>query len=147
MTKTQAPVVPSCSKRSLAGGDALVYTDSAMRCLLVRDITPGMILARPARSLDGSLLYKPGTVLEAKQLGWLKQAGLHELWVVRSGEPVPDPTVPEYLDRYGPDFAAKLQGIFAQAMVNRTMQNLFLGALGHATDCYRRYRLNDREEE
>jgi hypothetical protein len=118
-----------------------------MRCLLVRDITPGMILARPARSLDGSLLYKPGTVLEAKQLGWLKQAGLHELWVVRSGEPVPDPTVPEYLDRYGPDFAAKLQGIFAQAMVNRTMQNLFLGALGHATDCYRRYRLNDREEE
>ena len=147
MTKTQAPFAHRGSKPSLAGVEALVYTVGAMRCLLVRDITPGMILARPARSLDGSLLYKAGTVLEAKQLGWLQQAGLHELWVVRAGEPVPDPTVPEYLDRYGPDFAAKLQGIFAQAMVNRTMQNLFLGALGHATDCYRRYRLNDREEE
>jgi hypothetical protein len=105
-----------------------------------------MVLARPARSLDGSLLYRAGTTLEAKQLGWLAQAGLHELWVVRPEEPVPDATVPEYLDRYGPDFAARLQGIFAQALVNRTMQKLFLGALGHATECYRRYRLDEREE-
>ncbi|HEX3132907.1 MAG TPA: hypothetical protein VHX44_04905 [Planctomycetota bacterium] len=118
-----------------------------MRCLPVGDITPGMILARPARALDGSLLYKPGLVLEAKQLGWLKQAGLQELWVVPAGEPVPDPTVPEYLDRYGPDFAAKLQGTFAHALVNRTMQNLFLAALAHATDCYRRYRVDEGSEE
>jgi hypothetical protein len=118
-----------------------------MRCLPVGDITPGMILARPARALDGSLIYKPGLVLEAKQLGWLKQAGLHELWVVRAGEAVPDPTVPEYLDRYGPDFAAKLQGVYSKSLVNRTMQGLFLAALAHATECYRRYRLDEREEE
>jgi hypothetical protein len=118
-----------------------------MRCLSVGDITPGMILARPARALDGSLIYKAGMVLEAKQLGWLRQAGLHELWVVRSGEAVPDPAVPEYLDRYGPDFAAKLQGVFAPVLVNRTMQGLFLAALAHATECYRRYRLDDGAEE
>lgn len=118
-----------------------------MRCLPVADITPGMILARPARALDGTMIYRPGLVLEAKHLGWLTQAGLHELWVVRAGEKVPDPTVPEYLDRYGPDFAAKLQGAFSRALVNRTMQNLFIAALAHATDCYRRYRLDEREEE
>jgi hypothetical protein len=118
-----------------------------MRCLPVADITPGMILARPARALDGTMIYKPGLVLEAKQLGWLQQAGLQELWVVRPGERVPDPAVPEYLDRYGPDFAARLQGVFSRSLVNRTMQNLFIAALAHATDCYRRYRLDEREEE
>jgi hypothetical protein len=118
-----------------------------MRCLPVGDITPGMILARPARALDGSLIYKPGLALEAKHLGWLRQAGLQELWVVRPGEAVPDPAVPEYLDRYGPDFAAKLQGVFAPVLVNRTMQELFLAALAHATDCYRRYRLDDQDDE
>jgi len=30
--------------------------------------------------------------------------------------------------------------------VTRTMQNLFLVSLSHATDCYRRYRLADRDE-
>ena len=117
-----------------------------MRCLRLGEVVPGMILARPARTLDGGVLARPGLALTAELLGRLRDQGLHELWVVPPGSPVPDPTVPEYLDRYGPDFAARLQGVFAAAMVNRTMQNLFLGALGHASDCYRRYRLSDREE-
>lgn len=65
--------------------------------------------------------------------------------MVPAGESVPDPTVPEYLDRYGPDFAARLQMVFQRALVNHSMQNLFLVWLSHATDCYRRYRLADRD--
>jgi hypothetical protein len=117
-----------------------------MRCLRLRDISPGMVLARPARALDGAPLLKPGVALTAAQLVRLGEQGLQELWVVPMGEPVPDPTVPEYLDRYGPDFAARLQTVFQRALVNRTMQNLFLVSLSHATDCYRRYRLADRDE-
>jgi hypothetical protein len=102
-----------------------------------------MILARPARRLDGSILFQPGQHLDSTTLHRLDELGVQELWVVKAGEPVPDATVPEYLDRYGPDFAAHIQQVFADAMVNRTMQQIFLTALGHATDCYRRYRLED----
>ena len=105
-----------------------------------------MVLARPARALDGAPLLKPGVVLSEAQLKRLIEQGLEELWVVPAGEQVPDPTVPEYLDRYGPDFAARLQTVFRRALVTRTMQNLFLVSLSHATDCYRRYRLADRDE-
>lgn len=118
-----------------------------MRCLRLFNIDPGMVLARPARAFDGAVLLQPGIALTSMHLERLADEGLQELWVVRTGEEVPDPTVPEYLDRYGPDFAARLQGVFAHALVNRTMQNLFLGSLAHATDCYRRYRLADRDEE
>jgi hypothetical protein len=117
-----------------------------MRCLRLADIQPGMILARPARSLDGAPLLKAGAALGAEQLRRLGEQGLQELWVVKPGEPVPDPAVPEYLDRYGPDFAARLQAVFQSALVNRSMQRLFLSSLSHATDCYRRYRLDEREE-
>ena len=117
-----------------------------MRCLRLGEVVPGMILARAARTFDGGVLARPGLALSGELLARLRQQGLHELWVVPPGSAVPDPAVPEYLDRYGPDFAARLQGVFGAAMVNRTMQNLFLCALAHASDCYRRYRLSDREE-
>ena len=116
-----------------------------MRCLRLSDITPGMILARPARRLDGTILHQPGLSLERSVLERSDELGVQELWVVKAGEPVPDATVPEYMDRYGPDFAAHLQQVFAVALVNRTMQQLFLTALGHGADCYRRYRLEDDE--
>jgi len=51
--------------------------------------------------------------------------------------------VPPYMDRYGPDFATTLQERFDGAMVNRTMQELFLRAFDHASQCYRRYRMQD----
>ncbi len=117
-----------------------------MRCLRLADIAPGMILARPARAFDGAALLSPGATLTAEQLRRLAERGLQELWVVKAGEAVPDPTVPEYLDRYGPDFAARLQAVFQGALVTRSMQKLFLSSLSHATDCYRRYRLDEREE-
>ena len=88
-----------------------------MRCLRLSDITPGMILARPARRLDGTILHQPGLSLERSVLERLDELGVQELWVVKAGEPVPD----------------------------ATMHQLFLTALGHGADCYRRYRLEDDE--
>lgn len=118
-----------------------------MRCRRLADITPGQVLARPARSADGGVLLKPGKVLDASAIADLERHGLHEAWVVAAGERVPDPAVPEYQDRYGPDFPARLQQVFARALVDRAMQGLFLAAIAHATDCYRRYRLSDRDED
>jgi hypothetical protein len=119
----------------------------AMRLTRLDDIAPGMVLARPARSDAGVPLMTAGTVLDAEHLASLARTGVQELWVVAAGEVVPDTAVPEYMDRYGPDFPARLQRVFAGALVNRTMQRLFLGALAHAADCYRRYRVDhDREE-
>jgi hypothetical protein len=114
-----------------------------MRCLKIGDIQPGMVLARPARSGEGQMLAQSGLALTSELLGRLRSTGLEELWVVGEGESVPDPTVPEYMDRYGPDFATQLQFLFARTMTQRTMQNLYLQALAHAGDCYRRYRLDD----
>ena len=116
-----------------------------MRCLPLSDITVDMILARPARRLDGSILFQPGMSLERSTIERLTELGIQELWVVKAGEPVPDATVPEYMDRYGPDFAAHIQQVFAGALVNRTMQQIFLTALSHGANCYRRYRLEDDE--
>lgn len=50
-----------------------------MRCLRLRDITPGMVLARPARALDGAPLIKPGIALSEAQLKRLSEQGLQEL--------------------------------------------------------------------
>ena len=114
-----------------------------MRLLRLPKIEPGMVLARPARSLDGAQLMRLGQVLDVTTIDQLRRAGLQEVWVVGANEKVPDPTVPEYMDRYGPDFASRLQQVFSRALVNRGMQHLFLQALAHASDCYRRYRLDD----
>jgi hypothetical protein len=117
-----------------------------MRCLRLTDLVPGMVLARPARALDGAPLITAGTTVTREHVQRLQQQGLQEVWVVPEGERVPDPTVPEYMDRYGADFASRLQGVFSKALVNRTMQHLFLVSLAHAADCYRRYRLDEVEE-
>jgi hypothetical protein len=118
-----------------------------MRLTRLADIKPGMVLARPARNDAGVPLLAPGTVLGEDQFRALERAGVQELWVVAAGEPLPDIAVPEYMDRYGPDFPAHLQKVFAGTLVNRTMQRLFLSALAHAADCYRRYRVEpDRED-
>jgi hypothetical protein len=117
-----------------------------MRCRRLAEVTPGEVLARPARAADGGMLLKPGTVLDRAALADLERHGLHEAWVVGAGERVPDPTVPEYQDRYGQDFPARLQQVFSSTLADRAMQGLFLAAIAHATDCYRRYRLSDRDE-
>ncbi len=110
-------------------------------------IAPGMVLARPARNDAGVPLLAAGTELGDDQLATLERAGVQEVWVVAAGEAPPDAAVPGYMDRYGPDFPTRLQAVFAGALVNRTMQRLFLGALAHAADCYRRYRVDpDRED-
>ena len=112
------------------------------------DISPGMVLARPARNDAGAPLLAAGTSLGEDHVRALDRAGIQELWVVGPGEAVPSAAVPEYMDRYGPDFPERLQKIFAGTLVNRTMQRLFLGALAHAADCYRRYRVDpDREDK
>jgi hypothetical protein len=113
-----------------------------MRCVRLVDLQPGMVLARPARSDAGMPMLMAGVTLDAPRLGLLRRAGVYEVWVVAAGEPLPDATVPEYMDRYGPDFPARLQQVFAGALVNRTMQHVFLEALAHAADCYRRYRVD-----
>jgi len=88
-----------------------------------------------------------GTMLDSDQLRALERAGIQEVWVVKADEALPSATVPEYMDRYGPDFPAHLQRVFTGTLVNRSMQRLFLSALGHATSCYRRYRVDpDREQ-
>lgn len=118
-----------------------------MRLTRLDAITPGMVLARPARNDAGVPLLAAGATLGDEQLRALERTGIQELWVVAAGEPVPDVTVPEYMDRYGPDFPTRLQKVFSGSLVNRSMQRLFLGALAHAADCYRRYRVDpDRPE-
>lgn len=118
-----------------------------MRLIRLDAIAPGMVLARPARNDAGAPLLAAGAILGDEQLRALDRAGIQELWVVAAGEAVPDAAVPEYMDRYGPDFPTRLQKVFAGSLVNRSMQRLFLGALAHAAGCYRRYRVDhDRGE-
>jgi hypothetical protein len=109
---------------------------------MISEVGEGMILARPARALDGAVLLAAGAALDRAAIDRLRQEGLSELWVVQPGELVPDPTVPEYMDRYCPDFAERLQRLFARTLLDRAMQNLYIEALAHAGECYRRYRLD-----
>jgi hypothetical protein len=114
-----------------------------MQSVRLSDLPSGLVLARPARRMDGTILLHAGQSLSDATRERLLADGVQEVWVVKAGEPIPDATVPEYMDRYGPNFAAHLQNCFSQALVNRTMQHIFLTSLAHAADCYRRYRLDE----
>jgi hypothetical protein len=118
-----------------------------VRLVPVNDLRPGQVLARPARSGSGELLLPAGSVLQAAQIEGLRSRALAELAVCEAGEALPPPAAPAYMDRYGPDFPLRLQAAFGNSLVNRSMQALFLAALGHAADCYRRYRLDVPGEE
>lgn len=120
----------------------VIDVPNTMKLLRIDDISEGMVAARPARNDAGMILLAAGTSLGPDQLRGLSRVGIQELWVVAAGEAVPDPTVPEYMDRYGSDFPTRLQKVFAGSLQNSAMQRLFLGALTHAADCYRRYRID-----
>lgn len=113
-----------------------------MRALAIDDVKPGMVLARPVRDRNGRLLQEVGTELTATLIAELTMLDVQELRV-RSASEEDIPPVPPYMDRFGPDFATTLQARFEGAMVNRTMQELFLRALAHASECYRNYRMHD----
>ena len=109
----------------------------------IDELQPGMTLARPVRDPTGNVIHESGTALTRTMIADLTLLGVQELSVSEVDEPADEPTVPPYMDRYGADFATKLQDTFHDAMVNRTMQELFLRALDHAAHCYRQYRVTN----
>ena len=112
----------------------------------LEDVSPGMRLARPARTQTGEVVLTAGVSLSQAQLKHLSQLGIAELLVVGPNEAIPEPSVPEYMDRYEANFASELQAVFKDSMCTRTMQELFLRALGHASTCYRNYRLDEDQK-
>ena len=112
----------------------------------VEGLSPGMRLARPARTQSGDIILPTGTKLGEAQIHHLSQMGIAEVLVVGPHEKIPEPSVPEYMDRYEANFASELQAVFKDSLRTRAMQELFLRALGHASACYRKYRLDDDEK-
>ena len=112
----------------------------------LEDVNPGMRLARPARTQTGDIVLTAGATLNHAQLKHLAQLGIAELVVVGPHEDIPEPKVPDYMDRYEANFASELQSVFKDSMRTRTMQELFLRALGHASTCYRKYRLDEDQK-
>ena len=118
-----------------------------MQRLKLEEVKRGMLLARPARGSHGNVVLAVGAVINDRHLEHLEQLGIEEIVVVAAGEDIPEPKVPEYMDRYEPDFATKLESIFKSSLCNRCMQELYLHALSHASSCYRRYRLDDEQDQ
>lgn len=118
-----------------------------MRRIDVQSCPEGMILARPIHGEGGLVVLEAGIPLDRRRLASLDRKGISDILVVPPGEAIPDPTIPTYMDRYSDDFAPRLHAVFSKSLVNRTMQELFLRALGHATQCYRRYRLDSLPDE
>ncbi len=114
-----------------------------MQRLKLKDIRSGMLVARPARSAQGDVVLAVGSSISERHLDHLEQLGIDEVCVVEAGEEIPAPKVPEYMDRYEPDFATKIESVFQGSLSNRCMQELYLHALSHAATCYRRYRLDE----
>lgn len=114
-----------------------------MQRLKLHDVQIGMLLARPARSAHGDIVLAVGASISRRHLEHLEQLGIDEIVVVEADEDIPEPQVPAYMDRYEPNFPTHLQSVFKDTLSNRCMQELYLHALGHATNCYRRYRLDD----
>ena len=114
--------------------------------LRLEEVKKGLRLARPARTLHGDVILPAGVLLQDAQLQHLEQMGIEEVVVVNANEEIPEPKVPDYMDRYEPNFASQLQSVFKDTMKTRTMQELFLRALGHASHCYRKYRLDEDEK-
>ena len=99
---------------------------------------PGWVLARPARSGNGTVLAPAGTPLSRELASRLASQGLDGVRCVQAGEPLPQ--APEHLDRYGPDAENQLRAIFGATVADPGMLQLFTAALGHATACRARYR-------
>jgi hypothetical protein len=113
-----------------------------MQRIAVEQCPPHQILARPVHGDGGGILLAAGTPLDAAHRQLLVRHGIRDVLVQDEGTPLPDISIPAYMDRYSDDFAPRLHAVFDQAMVNRSMQELFLKALAHASHCFRRYRLD-----
>lgn len=100
---------------------------------------PGWVLARPARSSNGSALAPAGTPLSRELAMRLTTQGLDGVLCVRQGEPLPQ--APEHLDRFGPEAEAQLAAIFGTTVCEPAMRQLFEVAVAHATASRTRYRL------
>jgi hypothetical protein len=116
-----------------------------MRRLTVADCPDDMVLARRVHGDEGVVILEAGASIGPRERELLAQRGINDILVVRSGEELPDITLPAYMDRYAEDFAPRLHAVFKDTLAHREMQELFLKALDHATACYRRYRLDPGE--
>ena len=103
---------------------------------------PGWVLARPARSSNGSALAPAGTPLSRELAMRLTTQGLDGVLCVRLGEPLPQ--TPEHLDRFGPDAEKQLEAIFGDTTHDPVMRQLLETAVAHAASSRIRYRQSPR---
>lgn len=99
---------------------------------------PGWVLARPARSSNGSALAPAGTPLSRELAMRLTTQGLDGVLCVRLGEALPH--APEHLDRFGPESESQLAAIFGATVRDPAMRLLFDAAVAHAAACRDQYR-------
>lgn len=99
---------------------------------------PGWMLARPARSSNGSALAPAGTPLSRELALRLTTQGLDGVLCVRLGEPLPQ--APEHLDRFGPEAETQLAAIFGDTVREPAMRQLFDAAVAHAAARRAHYR-------
>lgn len=99
---------------------------------------PGWVLARPARSSNGSALAPAGTPLSRELALRLTNQGLDGVLCVRQGEPLP--IAPEHLDRFGPEAETELAAIFGDTVGEPDMRHLFEAAVAHAAASRATYR-------
>lgn len=99
---------------------------------------PGWMLARPARSSNGSALAPAGTPLSRELAMRLTTQGLDGVLCVRLGTPLPQ--APEHLDRFGPDAEANLTALFGDSVREPAMRHLCEAAIAHAAACRVHYR-------
>ncbi|MFW5845823.1 MAG: hypothetical protein ACOCXJ_06320 [Planctomycetota bacterium] len=118
-----------------------------MRRVLVADCPDGAILARPVHGLDGVVVAAPGAPVDAARRSLLQEHDIQHVLVVAAEEALPDPTIPVYMDRYAEDFAPRLHARFHDSLGHPAMQELFLAALAHAGECYRRYRMDSAHDD